>query len=79
MIQEISSAKEKVVRQQSKAATIAEGDGLAATSKMTALSDLEFKQTLPVIKDTDLNLDNHLLEFQNQIDCHSFGKRGVRP
>ena len=42
---------------------IAEGNGLAATDKMNARSGLEFKQTLPVIKDTDLDLNNHLLEI----------------
>ena len=43
------------------------------------ISGFEFKQSLPVIKDNDLDLDRHLREFESLIDCHSFGKRGVRP
>ena len=52
---------------------------MAITDKMNAISGFEIKQNLPVIKDTDLDLDRHLSEFHSLIDCHSFGKRGVRP
>ena len=52
---------------------------MAVTDKMNAISGFEFKQSLPVIKDTDPDLDSHLREFHSLIDCHSFGKRGVRP
>merc|ERR1712039_469663 len=36
---------------------------------------------LPVIKDTDTDLDRHIREFQSILDCHTMGRGGggVRP
>eukprot|EP00969_Alexandrium_andersonii_P199714 8821164-Alexandrium_andersonii.AAC.1 len=34
---------------------------------------------MPVIKDSDPDVDKHRRNFQSIIDCHSFGRRGVRP
>ena len=33
------------------------------------LAGLDFKQTLPTIKDSDLDLDRHLREFRGIVDC----------
>ena len=47
--------------------------------KLNALTGLEYKQTLPVIKDTDPDWDKRYRQFKSIIDCHAFGRRGVRP
>ena len=52
---------------------------MAITDKRNAISGFEVKQNLPVIKDDGLDLERHLREFHSLIDCHTFGKRGVRP
>ena len=44
------------------------------------LAGLEFKQTLPVIKDSDLDFDRHLREFRSIVDCYALNrKEGIRP
>ena len=44
------------------------------------MAGLEFKQTLPVIKDSDLDFDRHLREFRSIVDCYALNRReGVRP
>ena len=44
------------------------------------LAGLEFKQTLPVIKDSDLDFDRHLREFRSIVDCYALSrKEGIRP
>ena len=47
--------------------------------RVSAITGLEYKQNLPVIKDTDTNLDRHIREFQSILDCHTMGKKEVRP
>ncbi len=47
--------------------------------KLDALTGLEFKQQLPLLKDADTDFDRHWREVQSIVDCHSFGRRGVRP
>ena len=47
--------------------------------RVGAITGLEYKQNLPVIKDTDTNLERHVREFQSILDCHTVGKKGVRP
>ena len=43
------------------------------------LAGLEFKQTLPVIKDSDLDFDRHLREFRSIVDCYALSrKEGIR-
>jgi len=32
-----------------------------------------------VIKDSDTDLDRHIREYQSILDCHTIGKKGVRP
>ena len=44
-----------------------------------SIAGLEFKQSLPVIKDSDTDLDRHIREYQSILDCHTIGKKGVRP
>ena len=44
------------------------------------LAGLEFKQTLPVIKDSDLDFDRHMREFRGIVDCYAMNrKEGIRP
>ena len=44
------------------------------------LAGLEFKQTLPVIKDSDLDFERHLREFRGIVDCYAMNrKEGIRP
>lgn len=44
------------------------------------LAGQEFKQSLPVIKDSDLGLERHLLDFRAIVDCYALTRReGVRP
>merc|ERR1712242_297076 len=39
----------------------------------------KFEQSLPVIKDSDYDFERRVREFQSILDCHSFGRRGIRP
>ena len=50
-----------------------------SSDKLNALAGFKFEQSLPVIKDTDFDFDRHVREFQSILDCHSFGRRGIRP
>ena len=47
--------------------------------RLNAIAGFEFKQHLPVIKDSDCDFERHIREFQLILDCHSFGRRGIRP
>ena len=49
-----------------------------AAERVSAISGLEYKQNLPIIKDLDTNLDKHIREFQSILDCHTLGKKGIR-
>ncbi len=41
---------------------------------------LDFKQQLPVVKDSDLDFDRHTHEFRSIVDCYALNKKeGVRP
>ena len=40
---------------------------------MNALTGFEFEQQLPVIKDSEPDLDRHLREFESILDCHAYG------
>ena len=46
--------------------------------KVNALAGLEFKAKIPIIKDSNKDLDSHLREFQSVLDMHSYGRKGVR-
>ena len=44
------------------------------------LAGLEFKQTLPVIKDSDLDFERHLREFRGIVDLYAMNrKERIRP
>ena len=43
------------------------------------MTGLEFKQTLPVIKDCDTDFYRHWRNSKSILDCHSFGRKSVRP
>eukprot|EP00969_Alexandrium_andersonii_P160100 7073735-Alexandrium_andersonii.AAC.1 len=55
------------------------GSGAAADDRLNALAGIKLEQTMPVLKDTDPEFDRHWRNFQSIGDCHSFGRRGVRP
>ena len=54
-------------------------DTAAANDKLNAIHGFKLEQSLPVIKDTDFDFDRHVREFQSILDCHTFGRRGIRP
>ena len=54
-------------------------DAAVASDKLNAIAGFKFEQSLPVIKDTDYDFDRHVREFQSILDCHTFGRRGIRP
>ena len=63
----------------SKGGTVDEVAALAQRGG-SPLAGLEFKQTLPVIKDSDLDLDRHLREFRGIVVCYALSrKEGIRP
>ena len=60
------------------------GSALAASEervndKLNAITGIDFKQNIPVIKDTDPDWDRHWLAFKSILDCHNFGRKEVRP
>ena len=64
------------------AATALGSDEIAALIQRqgSPLAGLEFKQTLPVIKDSDLDFDRHLREFRSIVDCYALSRNeGIRP
>ena len=46
--------------------------------KVNAISGIDFKQKLPVIKDDDRDLDRHLREYEGVLSMHAYGRRAVR-
>ena len=56
-----------------------EGGEIAHTDKLNAISGLELKTHVTVIKDSDPDLSRHVRMFQNLIACHAFGRKEVRP
>ena len=53
---------------------------MAYHGRATPLAGLEFKQSLPVIKDGDLDWDKHVREFHSIMDCYAVQrKNGVNP
>ncbi len=47
--------------------------------KVQALAGLKFDQTLPVLKDNDLDFEGHWLKLESILNCHGVGRQGVRP
>ena len=37
-----------------------------------ALAGLEFKQSMPVLRDKDYDFDGHWRQFESILDCHAF-------
>ena len=62
-LRELGRTQEKMAQQYSQAARVSEGDDMAITDKINAISGFEFKQNLPVIKDTDLFLSGIFENF----------------
>ena len=86
--QEMAASQKQIVEyiSQQGPAGPAEGSrsGLATSEarvndKLNAITGLEFKQSLPVIKDSNPDFEKHWRHFQSLLDCHSFGRQGVRP
>ena len=82
ILKEVSQSQERLARGDMRPESnrvLSEVDRGSAPEKISAIAGLEFKQNLPVIKDTDPDLEGHLREFQSIIDCHALGRQGVRP
>ena len=47
--------------------------------KCNASIGLKFDQSLPVLKDSDVDFETHWLNFTSIMEMLSFGRRGVRP
>ncbi len=51
-----------------------------AYGRSSPLVGLEFKQALPIIKCSDVDLDLHLRKFQAIIDCYALTRQaGAKP
>lgn len=81
----VSTSKEatdgRLAAERALARTAASGDrdGGAATDHVNAITRLEFKQHLLVLKDSDPDIDRHIKHIQSILDCHAFGRKGVQP
>ena len=62
-------------------APLSQEEILALMSRQSSpLAGLEYKQSLPVIKDSDLDFDKHLRDFKGIIDCYALTRKdSVRP
>ena len=47
--------------------------------RTNALVGIKFETHVPILKDSDPDFDEHWNNFQNLIDCHAWGRKGVRP
>ena len=57
----------------------AEKDREREFDKVNALVGVDMKLTIPVLKDSDTDFDRHWRQFQSILDCHNYGRTGVRP
>jgi hypothetical protein len=78
-LQEIQKAFQATPRGPTRLGLLTEEDLKEQHESIHSIAGLEFKQNLPVIKDTDTDLDRHIREYQSILDCHTIGKKGVRP
>ena len=78
-LQEIQKALQSTPRGSGRLGHLVEEDPKDRLESIHSIAGLEFKQSLPVIKDTDTDLDRHIREYQSILDCHTIGKKGVRP
>ena len=53
--------------------------GDETTDRFNAVSQFEMKQNVPILKDSDLDLEKHLTELHSLLDCHSYGNQVIRP
>ncbi len=52
---------------------------MLVASRGSPLASLEFKQSSPVIKDSDFEFDKHLRQFRAIVDCYALTRQeGVR-
>jgi len=75
VLREVSRNQELLARmsaQHESAPRVTEGDDAAATDKVNSIAGFGFKQSLPVIKDTDPDLDRRIRECQSIINCRAF-------
>ena len=78
-LQEIQRALQTTPRDSGLLDRLDEEDLRDRHENVHSIAGLEFKQNLPVIKDTDTDLDRHIREYQSILDCHTIGRKGVRP
>ena len=45
----------------------------------SGIAGLEFKQSLPIFKDTDTDFDRHYRHFQSIVDCRSVSRGVITP
>ena len=55
-----------------------EGDGVFRSEKLQAITALDVKQPLPVIRDDDAALDKHNRDFDDVLQCYEFGGKRLR-
>ena len=53
-------------------------DGESISERVSPLTGIKIEQHIPQIQDSNTDLDWHLAEFRNILDCHAFGRRRVR-
>ena len=56
-----------------------ESDEKEFADKVNASAGIKFEQRMPRIKDSDMDLDRHLREFEAPLSMHAYGRRAVRP
>ena len=67
-LREISSAQAEMLKAHKGTRRPA---GAEDSDHYNAVSRFEMKQNVPILKDTDMDLDKHLLELNSLLDCHS--------
>ena len=53
-------------------------DKSKSDDRSNAIIGLKMDQTMPTLKDSDVDFENHWRQFTSIMDMHSFGKRNVR-
>ena len=54
-------------------------DRTVETDRFSPIAGFEFKQSPPVIKDSEFDFERHVRETQSILDCHIFGRGVIRP
>ena len=58
-----------------KAASRGHSDDEGHHDRVHAITGIKIEAQIPVLQDWDMDLDRHLAEFQNVLDCHASGRR----